>query len=72
MIQCIEKITGNLKLNQYTLFLNGIEDMDELEYWEARFEKFNEPHAVTYYLKNGKIYYNLYCNVHKGGSAFRV
>lgn len=72
MTQCIEKLVGNIKLTQYNLFLSNVEDMDELEYWEDRLDKFKEPYAITYCLKDGKISYNLYCNINRTGSAFKL
>ncbi len=71
MIQCIEKVKGNIKFNQYTLFLSDVQDMNELEYWEERLEKLEEPYAIMFYLKKGRIRYNLYCNVHRKDGAFR-
>lgn len=71
MIQCIEKIQGKIKLNKENLFMSGIKDMAELEFWEERLERLQEPHAITFYLKKGKTEYNLYCNTKRKGGGFR-
>lgn len=71
MMQCIEKITGKIIISSYNLFIEDIEDMSELEYWENRLDYLNEPYAITFRLKNDKIYYNLYCNDNRAGSRFK-
>jgi hypothetical protein len=71
MIQCIEKIRGDIRICKDNLFLGSVTDMDELDFWEERLERLEEPHAITFYLKKGKVEYNLYCNSKRKGGSFR-
>lgn len=71
MIQCIEKIQGDIKICKDNLFMSNITDMEELEFWEERLDRLEEEYAITFCLKKGKTEYNLYCNTKRKGGAFR-
>ncbi len=68
----IEKMKGNVKLTEFTLFIEDIEDMDFLEFWEERLNNLKEEYAVAYKTtKLGKIVYSIFCNTAKRGSSFK-
>lgn len=71
MIQCIEKLKGKIKICKDNLFMSDIADMEELDFWEERLERLEEEFAITFYLKKGKVKYNLYCNTKRKGGSFR-
>ena len=72
MIKCIEIIKGEIKIRPFNLFIENTDDMEAIEFWEERLEKFNEPYAITYCKDtSGKLLYSIYCNTRKKGSMFK-
>lgn len=69
----VEKTFGDpVTLSSFNLFIEDIEDMQELEYWEDRLEKLGQSFTIAYKtLKSGKILYSIFCNTSKKGSIFK-
>lgn len=68
---CIEKIKGEVKFTYLNLFLENVTDMMELEFWEDRLERLEEPYAVVYKKVDNAYRYYLYCNIARKGSKFK-
>lgn len=68
----IEKATGDVKLNNFTVFIKDTDDMQAVEFWEERLEKLGQPYAIAFREREGRVYYSLFTNTKKAGSPFRV
>ena len=67
----IEKATGNVKMNSFTMFLQDLDDMGEVEYWEDRLDDLGHPYVLAYREVKGKILYTFFVNTRKKGSKFK-
>ena len=67
----IEKKTGKVSMNSFTLFVKNIDDMEELEFWENRLDYLKQPYIIAYRKIKGRIFYSIFTNTRKKGSAFK-
>lgn len=69
----VERTFGKpINLTAFNLFIEDIDDMQELEYWEERLEKMEQDFTVAYKtIKSGKVLYSIFCNTSKKGSIFK-
>ena len=68
---CIEKTTGKVKLNSFTLFIEDSDDMEEVEYWEDRLDKLEQSYVLAYRMVDGKAVYSFFVNTKSKGSNFK-
>ncbi len=69
----IERQVGNtIKMTKHNLFLEEVDDMLTIEYWEDRLEKLQQEFIIAYKTsENGKILYTIFCNTNRKGSILR-
>jgi hypothetical protein len=71
MKRTVEKMKGIVAIVPMNLFLEDIEDMEFLEYWEDRLDILGEAYAITFKRKKGKIIYDIFVNSKRPGNVFQ-
>lgn len=66
----IRKKKGEVKISLYNTLLRDVDELSEIEFWEARLEKLNEDFLVVYRLKKRKKLYTIYCNTRLNGNFY--
>lgn len=66
----IEKGSG-IPLGPHTLLLKDEFDMSNVEFWEERLEKLNQPYVVAYREIAGKICYSIFTDLKSKNSVFK-
>lgn len=68
----IEKQLGNIPPKSIYMFLEDINDMQELEFWESRLEKLQQDHTIAYRsLDDGTIVYSIFVRTKGKDSRFK-
>lgn len=67
----LDKTVGKVKLTKANLFVEDTMDMNYIEYWEDRLEKFEIPYAVAFREESGFIFYSIFCDSRKRKRVFK-
>jgi len=68
----LEYQVGHVEITENNLLVEDIDDMIVLEEWETRLSlQLQQPYAVAYRKKAGKIYYSIFTDLGGKGSVFK-
>jgi hypothetical protein len=63
---------GKVKLSPNNVLVGLTSDMQEIEFWEDRLDRFKQPYITAYTKAYGRVLYCIFTNVRSKGSAFKV
>lgn len=66
----IEKGSG-VALTAANCLVKDILDMNEIEFWEDRLDKLEQPYVTAFRTRKGYVYYSIFCKQGSKNSAFR-
>jgi hypothetical protein len=68
----LEKRIGKVKITPYNLFVDSI-DIQDVEYWEERFEKMGEPYTIAFKKdRHGQIVYSIFVASGRKNGVFKI
>lgn len=67
----IEYSTGEVALVPSNILIKDVEDMEDLEFWEDRLKKMNQPYTVVYKKVKDKFLYAIFTDLRNKESVFR-
>lgn len=67
----VETKTGDVKMVRANILVENVDDMQELENWEARLEQLGQPYLVAYKRVGNKVRYTIFSPLNRKGSAFK-
>jgi hypothetical protein len=67
----IEYQTGKVQMIQSNILVQDVKDMQMIEFWEERLRRLNQPFMVVYRKVGGSVFYSIFTDLRKKGSAFR-
>jgi len=68
---CIEKVTGEVKINTFNHFIKDTMDMEDVEYWEDRLDFLGQPYLLVFRYVDGQALYSFFVNSKHKESKFK-